>query len=73
MFCHDDLQAANVIADPQDLATLKIQAIIDWEYAGFYPPQFEWPFYLRSGPSVALPGEEDDTEALEALINEAKE
>jgi hypothetical protein len=70
VFCHNDLQAANVIVDP---ATLKINAIIDWEYAGFYPPEFERPFYSRSGPSIALPGEEDDTEALQALMEEAKE
>jgi hypothetical protein len=45
-----------------------IKAIIDWEYAGFYPPEFERPFYLRPGPSIALPGEVDDVEALEAIM-----
>ena len=32
VFCHNDLSANNVIVDPK---TLKIAAIIDWEYAGF--------------------------------------
>lgn len=61
VFCHNDLQASNVIVDPE---TLKIRAIIDWEYAGFYLPEFESPFYRRPGPSVALDGEVDDIEAL---------
>jgi hypothetical protein len=30
--------------------TLKINAIIDWEYAGFFPAYFEYPFYNRLGP-----------------------
>ncbi|KAF9772976.1 hypothetical protein IL306_009270 [Fusarium sp. DS 682] len=47
VFCHDDLSEYNVIVDPQ---TLKIKAIIDWEYAGFYPEYFEAPIYTRHGP-----------------------
>ncbi|KAL1893961.1 hypothetical protein Sste5346_006102 [Sporothrix stenoceras] len=70
VFCHNDLQAANVIVNP---STLKINAIIDWEYAGFYPPEFEKPFYQRPGPSVALDGEENDEAALQALLDAAKE
>lgn len=70
VFCHNDLSAPNVIVDP---STLKINAIIDWEYAGFYPPEFERAFYLRSGPSVALDGEENDEAALMALLDAAKE
>ncbi|KAK3996616.1 kinase-like domain-containing protein [Cladorrhinum sp. PSN332] len=55
----------NVIVD---LDTLKINAIIDWEYAGFYPARFEWPFYTRLGPSVAGNDEVDDSlELLEFL------
>ncbi|PGH16260.1 hypothetical protein AJ80_05283 [Polytolypa hystricis UAMH7299] len=34
VFCHNDLSAYNVIVDTE---TLKVKAIIDWEYAGFYP------------------------------------
>lgn len=56
-FCHNDLSANNVIVDAQNL---KIRAIVDWEYAGFYPPEFEAPFYQRLGPSIALEGEVDD-------------
>ncbi|KAJ5573768.1 uncharacterized protein N7459_008195 [Penicillium hispanicum] len=61
VFCHNDLSQHNIIVDPQ---TLKIRAIIDWEYAGFFPEHFEWPFYERLGPSVALDGEYDDSAEL---------
>jgi Ser/Thr protein kinase RdoA (MazF antagonist) len=61
VFCHNDLSQQNVIVDP---LSLKILAIIDWEYAGFYPEFFDRPFYKRLGPSIALDGEEDDTEKL---------
>ncbi|KAH6847656.1 kinase-like domain-containing protein [Chaetomium sp. MPI-CAGE-AT-0009] len=58
VFCHNDLSQHNIIVDPD---TLKITAIIDWEYAGFYPATFEMPFHKRDGPSVALEGEVDDS------------
>lgn len=58
VFCHNDLSQNNVIVDPE---TLKIKAIVDWEYAAFYPANFEMPIYLREGFSVALPGEVDDS------------
>lgn len=57
VFCHNDPSQQNVIVNPN---TLKINAIIDWEYAGFYPGFFEAPFYQRHGPSVAIYGEVDD-------------
>ena len=38
MFCHNDFSTHNVIVNP---STLKVNAIIDWEYAGFYPVEFE--------------------------------
>lgn len=66
MFCHNDLSANNVIVDPK---SLKIAAIIDWEYSGFYPAEFEVEFFRRPGPSVALRGEVDDTEVLMDLIS----
>lgn len=44
VFCHDDLSQHNIIVDPQ---TLKIRAIIDREYVGFFPEHFEWVFYER--------------------------
>lgn len=65
VFCHNDLSMNNVIVDPQ---TLKIQALVDWEYSGYYPARFEARFYNRLGPSVALDGEEDDAPSLLALL-----
>ncbi|RJE19773.1 Choline/ethanolamine kinase [Aspergillus sclerotialis] len=61
VFCHNDLSQHNVIVDRR---TLKINAIIDWEYAGFFPRHFEAPFYKRPGPSVALNRENDDVPKL---------
>ncbi|KAI1738590.1 kinase-like domain-containing protein [Xylaria scruposa] len=69
VFCHNDLSANNVIVDP---STLKIKAIIDWEYAGFYLSEFESPFYLRVGPSTALPSEVDDVDVLVKILNDNK-
>ena len=66
VFCHNDLSMNNVIVDPD---TLKIKAIIDWEYAGFFPPEFESPFYKRLGPSIALADEVDDVKALMEVIS----
>ncbi|KAH7359471.1 hypothetical protein B0T11DRAFT_212525, partial [Plectosphaerella cucumerina] len=37
----------NILVDKD---TLKVKAIIDWEYAGFYPPFFEREVYTRHGP-----------------------
>lgn len=61
VFCHNDLSQHNVIVNPE---TLEIKAIIDWEYAGFFPDYFEGHFYERPGPSVALNGEHDDVPKL---------
>jgi len=59
VFCHNDLGQHNVIVDP---GTLRIKAIIDWEFGGFWPEWFERPFWKRPGPSVVLEGEEDDVQ-----------
>ncbi|KAK4140851.1 kinase-like domain protein [Dichotomopilus funicola] len=59
VFCHNDLGQHNVIVDPE---TLKINAIIDWEYGGFWPEWFERPYWERKGPSAPLAREEDDAE-----------
>ncbi|KAF2219684.1 kinase-like domain-containing protein [Elsinoe ampelina] len=62
VFCHNDLSQHNVIVDPD---TLKINAIVDWEYAGFYPAYFEMAVYERPGPSAAfLEGETDNRQEL---------
>lgn len=44
VFCHNDLRPQNVLVD---MATFRIAAIIDWEYAGFWPAWFEAAFWKR--------------------------
>lgn len=61
VFCHNDLSQPNIIVDSH---TLKIKAILDWEYAGFFPQFFEAPFYKRLGPSSAIGDEVDDAPRL---------
>lgn len=40
-FQHGDLAAHNILINPQ---TLEVAALVDWEYAGFFPPGMElWP------------------------------
>ncbi|KLU91924.1 hypothetical protein MAPG_10873 [Magnaporthiopsis poae ATCC 64411] len=70
VFCHNDLSTHNVIVDPQ---TLKVKAIVDWEYAGFFPAEFEGMFFRRPGPSVALEGEVDDEMKLLAIMRANRE
>ncbi|KAM3522941.1 hypothetical protein NHJ13051_005401 [Beauveria bassiana] len=67
IFCHNDLSTHNVIVDPE---TLKVNAIIDWEYAGYYPQEFEGKFFRRPGPSAALDGEVNDEERLLKIMYE---
>jgi tRNA A-37 threonylcarbamoyl transferase component Bud32 len=70
VFCHNDLSQHNVIVSPD---SLEIRAIIDWEYAGYWPERFERRFYKRLGPSVALENEEDDAgELLRFMENISK-
>lgn len=64
VFCHNSLSQHDVIVDP---VSLKINAIVDWEYAGFYPSRFDWPFYKRSGDWHPSKGEDDTTDLLEFL------
>ena len=68
VFCHNDLSQANIIVDPE---TLKIKAIVDWEYAGFWPEWFKMRIWERVGPSVALErfGEREDVPALLSFLN----
>ncbi|KAG6041480.1 hypothetical protein E4U41_004057 [Claviceps citrina] len=67
VFCHNDLSAQNIIVDPE---TLKIKAIIDWEYAGFYPREFEGMYFRRPGPSAAIGDEHDDAADLVNIMCE---
>ena len=50
---------AQRIVDPD---TLKINAIIEWEYGGFWPEWFEQPYWKRKGPGAPIGDEEDDRE-----------
>lgn len=72
VFCHNDLSQYNILVDPE---SLKINAIVDWEFAGFWPARFEFPFYNRLGPSVAIAkeGEVDDSRELLAYIKSRSE
>jgi len=65
VFCHGDLAQQNILVDPQ---TLKITAIVDWEYAGFWPEYFEGMFFERYGPSAAIGEEPDDSQKLLSFI-----
>ena len=68
VFCHNDLSQNNIILDSD---TFKIRAIIDWEYAGFFPAYFEKEIYMRMGHSGILKGEVDDrSNLLEFLESE---
>lgn len=70
VFSHNDLTEANVLVDRENL---KIKAIIDWEFAGFYPPEFDRPFYKRPGGSIVLEGDVDDIDELKTLIDRDRE
>lgn len=70
VFCHNDFSAQNVIVDP---VNLKVKAIIDWEYAGYYPQEFEGMFFRRPGPSVALDGEVNDEKRLLNMMHANEE
>ncbi|KAK2613024.1 hypothetical protein QQS21_000953 [Conoideocrella luteorostrata] len=70
VFCHNDFSAHNVIVDP---VNLRVKAIIDWEYAGYYPQEFEGMFFRRAGPSVALDGEVNDEGRLLEMMHENEE
>lgn len=67
VFCHMDLSQHNVLVCNDEL---KIRAIIDWEYSGFWPEKFEKRFYERLGPSIVLEGEVDDVDEILSLMHE---
>ena len=52
-----------------DPETLKINALIDWEYVGFFPQYLEAPIYKRLGPSATIDGEPDDVPRLLHFLN----
>lgn len=42
VYCHNDITFNNIMIDP---ATLTVNAVIDWEYSGFFPEEMEFPFW----------------------------
>jgi aminoglycoside phosphotransferase (APT) family kinase protein len=65
VFCHGDLNATNILIDPE---TYEIKCIIDWEYAGFYPPELEGRWWTRPGPAQPIGDERNDTQELLELL-----
>ncbi|KAG6311561.1 hypothetical protein E4U44_004186 [Claviceps purpurea] len=47
VLCHTDLDRQNILVDPN---TFKIVSILDWETAGFFPPEWELPLWTINGP-----------------------
>jgi serine/threonine protein kinase len=45
VLCHNDLSPHNIFVDPNSFS---IVSIIDWEYAGFYPQEFELPLWTTT-------------------------
>ncbi|KAI1925273.1 hypothetical protein LOZ12_002875 [Ophidiomyces ophidiicola] len=43
VLCHNDLSPRNILVNPSD--NYHIVGIIDWEYAGFFPADFELPLW----------------------------
>ncbi|KAL8779375.1 MAG: hypothetical protein Q9203_001477 [Teloschistes exilis] len=62
VYCHNDLAFHNLFVDPE---TLEIEAVIDWEYSGFFPPELEFPFY-ELGKEASL--DEDHCRKMTALL-----
>lgn len=46
VLCHNDLGPQNIFIHP---VTFQILGIIDWEFAGFFPPHFELPLWREFG------------------------
>lgn len=44
VFCHNDLSQPNIFLDPD---SLEVISIIDWEWSGFYPAEFEAPLWTK--------------------------
>jgi len=63
-FCHNDLAQHNIM---MNVDTLQVEAIIDWEFSGFYLPEFEAPLWMMSFDE---PGYHDiDADKVESLIH----
>ena len=66
IFCHNDLSQHNIIIN---LEILKINTIIDQEYAGFFPYYFEAPFYKRLSLLAIIDSEPNDIPRLLQFLN----
>jgi len=51
IYCHNDLGQQNILLDP---ATLEVKAVIDWEYSGFFPPNFERPLWRKPSRQFSI-------------------
>jgi hypothetical protein len=51
VFCHTDLDRQNILVDP---ATFKIVCILDWETAGFFPMDWELPYWKANEPQEKI-------------------
>jgi hypothetical protein len=45
VLCHNELSPHNIFVDPKSFS---ITSIIDWEYAGIYPVEFELPLWTTA-------------------------
>ena len=45
VYCHNMLDQCNILADPK---TLQVTSILGWEFSGFFPPGFEFPYWQES-------------------------
>lgn len=63
VYCHNDLAQHNIVVNPE---TLQVASIIDWEFSGFYPSDFEYPFWLTTRAKRTDWGNEDP--AVQRLI-----
>lgn len=49
---------------------LKVEGIVDWEYAGFWPEYFETPYFRDPRPSGAQFGDEVENERLVEFLRD---
>ncbi|EGN91455.1 hypothetical protein SERLA73DRAFT_67374, partial [Serpula lacrymans var. lacrymans S7.3] len=67
VLCHNDLGHSNIIVDEK---TLKINAIVNWEYVGFYPEEMEKAFYMRKHFAILLEDEHDGVPHLLGVLDQ---
>lgn len=65
VFCHNDLYQHNILVDED---TYEVTAILDWEYSGFFPQQFERPLWRRSSVDHQRLWSSTDTEEVQKLV-----